>query len=83
MVQVSNFRMPFEGRFFYIERGCAEVSFSYGFSRIRDAQAYCRDFLRTRPHVVFASVVVGSVLVASAGVFPWADSRVSLAPLAC
>lgn len=78
-----NFHMNFEGRFFYVERGCSEVSYSYGFQRVADARDYCRQFLRTRPHVVFCSVVVGGVLVASAGVFPWADSRVSLAPLAC
>lgn len=75
--------MNFEGRFYYVERGCSEVSYSFGFQRSADAIAYCRQFLRTRPHVVFCSVVVGGVLVASAGVFPWADSRVSMAPLAC
>lgn len=78
-----DFHLPFEGRFYYVERGCSEVYYSYGFSRISDARDYCRQFLRTRPHVVFCSVVVGGLLVASAGVFPWADSRVSLAPLAC
>ena len=78
-----NFNMNYEGRFYYVERGCPEVSYSFGFQSVDGACDYCRQFLRTRPHVVFCSVVVGGVLVASAGVFPFGDSRVSMAPLAC
>ncbi len=83
MVNINDFKCRFEGRFFLIERGCAERSWSFCFNSIDDARRECREWLRMRPDCCFASVVVGGVLVAMAGSFPYGDSRVSLAPLAC
>lgn len=83
MVSISQLSPRFTGRL-YLVRGNGEVSsFSFGFDSVGFAQSECRQWLLQRPDCCFVSVVVGSVLVAKAGVFPWSDFRVSLEPLGC
>ena len=73
----------FNGTMYLVSNDGQVSSFGYGFNDVAFARSDVRFWLSRRPDLRFVSVVVGSVLVARAGVFPWADSRVSLAPLGC
>lgn len=78
-----DFHLPFEGVFHLVGRDGSYVSFSAGYSSVSDALFDCKDWLYKRPDLCFVSFVCGRVLVASAGSFPFADSRVPLSPLGC
>lgn len=79
----SFFRNRFDGTMFLVRNDGVVSSFAFGFDSIDRARSECRFWLLQRPDLCFVSVVVGSVLVAKAGVFPWRVDGVSLAPLAC
>ena len=80
---MANFHLPFEGVFHLVGRDGSHVSFSAGYSCVSAAQIDCRGLLFQRPDLCFVSFVVGSVVVASAGSFPFADCRVPLSPIGC
>lgn len=83
MDKFSKFNTRFNGTM-YLVSSCGEVSsFAFGFNDIDFARSECRQWLLQRPDLCFVSVVVGCVLVAKAGSFPWSVDGVSLAPLAC
>lgn len=83
MVNVSIPRLPIEGVMFLVSNDGCESSFPFACQSVDDARQECRWWLFQRPDLRFVSVVVGAVLVASAGSFPFGDFRVSLAPLGC
>lgn len=83
MVSVIIPKLAFEGDFFLVSNDGCVSSFSFACGSVSDARRECRSWLFMRPDLCFVSFVVGSVLVASAGSFPFGDSRVSLAPLGC
>ena len=78
-----DFHLPFEGVFHLVGRDGSHESFPAGYSCLSDARFDVRDWLYKRPDLCFVSFVCGRVLVASAGSFPFADSRVPLSPLGC
>lgn len=78
-----DFRCKFEGTMYLVGRDGSISSWNYGFNERAHAEFDCRQWLSMRPDCVFCSVVVGAILVAMAGEFPWRDFRVSLAPLGC
>lgn len=83
MVDSSIFRNRFNGSMFLVSNVGEVSSFAFSFDDIDYARSECRHWLRQRPDLCFVSVVVGCVLVAKAGDFPWRIDGVSLAPLAC
>lgn len=83
MVNLSDFNTRFNGRMYLVNNVGEVSSFAFGFNTVDRARSECRFWLRQRPDLCFVSVVVGSVLVAKAGVFPWSIGGISLAPLAC
>lgn len=83
MASFSDFRARYEGRMFLVRRDGKFSSFAYGFDSVDFARSEVRQWLLQRPDFCFVSVVVGSVLVAKAGEFPWSVAGVSLAPLGC
>ena len=83
MANFSVFRTRYEGRMYQVRRDGKVFSFAYGFNDVEFARSECRQWLLQRPDFCFVSVVVGDVLVAKAGVFPWSDFCVSLEPLGC
>lgn len=83
MASFSGFRARFEGRMYQVRSNGEVSSFAFGFESVDFALSECRQWLLQRPDFCFVSVVVGSVLVAKAGDFPWSVAGVSLAPLGC
>lgn len=83
MAGISNFRTRFNGTMYLVNHVGEMSSFAFGFNSIDHARSECRQWLLQRPDLCFVSVVIGRVLVAKAGVFPWRVDGVSLAPLAC
>lgn len=83
MESVSKFRTRLNGTMFLVSRAGVVSSFAFGFDSVDFARSECRQWLLERPDLCFVSVVVGRVLVARAGSFPFSDLRVSLAPLGC
>lgn len=83
MDSVFQIRTRFNGSMFLVNNLGEVSSFAFGFNSIDYARSECRQWLRQRPDLCFVSVVVGRVLVAQAGSFPFSDLRVSLAPLGC
>ena len=75
--------LKFNGTMYLVARDGQVSSFSYGFNEVGFARSDVRMWLLQRPDLCFVSVVVGSVLVASAGRFPYHLQSVSLAPIAC
>lgn len=73
----------FEGTMYLVSHDGQVNSFPYGFNEVSFARSEVRSWLMQRPDLCFVSVVIGSVLVAKAGHFPWHIESVSLAPLAC
>lgn len=83
MDSVFQIRTRFIGSMFLVNNLGEVSSFAFGFNSFDDARSECRQWLLQRPDLCFVSVVVGRVLVAKAGSFPFSDLRVSLAPLGC
>lgn len=83
MESVSKFRTHLVGTMFLVSKAGGVSSFAFGFDSVGFARSECRQVLLQRSDLCFVSVVVGSVLVARAGSFPFSDLRVSLAPLGC
>lgn len=83
MDSVFRFNFRFNGYMFLVDNLGEVSSFAFGFDSVDYAQSECRQWLLQRPDLCFVSVVVGRVLVARAGSFPFSNLRVSLAPLGC
>lgn len=83
MANFSVFRTRFEGRMYLVRYDGEVSSFAFGFESVDFARSECRQWLLQRPDCCFVSVVVGCVLVAKAGHFPWRVDGISLAPLGC
>lgn len=83
MDKISKFSTKFNGTMYLVRNDGKVSSFAFGFRSVEYARSECQWWLMLRPDVCFVSVVVGSVLVAKAGEFPWSVDGVSLAPLAC
>lgn len=80
---MNKFSLKFNGTMYLVSHDGEVNSFPYAFNDVSFARSDVRGWLLQRPDLCFVSVVVGSVLVAKAGSFPWHVSSVSLAPLAC
>lgn len=78
-----DFSCKYQGVMYLVSNVGTVTSFSYGFNDVEYARNDVRFWLLERLDLCFVSVVVGSVLVAKAGVFPWHNHSVSLAPLGC
>lgn len=83
MAKLSIFSQLVDGTMYLVGNDGSVSSFDFSFIDCSYAQSECRQWLLHRPDLCFVSVVVGRVLVARAGSFPFSDSRVSLAPLGC
>lgn len=83
MASFNNFHKLIDGTMYLVGRDGGVSSFAFSFERRSFAESECRQWLLQRPDLCFVSVVVGRVLVARAGSFPFSDFRVSLAPLGC
>ena len=83
MSKLSIFSQLVDGTMYLVGNDGSVSSFAFSFIDCSYAQSECRQWLLQRPDLCFVSVVVGCVLVARAGSFPFSDSRVSLAPLGC
>lgn len=83
MVNMNVFRNRFNGTMYLVNHLGEVTSFAISFDSVDYVRSECRHWLFQRPDLCFVSVVVGSVLVAKAGDFPWRVEGVSLAPLAC
>lgn len=83
MADFSKFLTRFNGTMYLVGNNGEVSSFAFGFNSFDHARTECRQWLSQRPDLCFVSVVIGSVLVAKAGSFPFSDLRVPLAPLGC
>lgn len=83
MAKLSVFSQLVDGTMYLVGNDGSVSSFAFSFVSRSYAQSECLQWLRQRPDLCFVSVVVGRILVARAGSFPFSDSRVSLAPLGC
>lgn len=83
MSKLSIFSQLISGTMYLVGNDGSVSSFDFSFVHRSYAESECHHWLRQRPDLCFVSVVVGSVLIARAGSFPFSDSRVSLAPLGC
>lgn len=83
MDSLSIFSHLVSGTMYLVGNDGSVSSFAFSFESRSYAQSECRQWLFQRPDLCFVSVVVGRVLVARAGSFPFSDSSVSLAPLGC
>ena len=75
--------LKYNGTLYLVTRDGQVSPISYSFNEVAFASSDVRGWLLQRPDLCFVSVVVGSVLVASAGSFPFHLQSVSLAPLGC
>ena len=83
MDSIFKARTRFNGTMFLVSPNGEVSSFAFGFDSLAFARSECRQWLLQRPDLCFVSVVIGRILVAKAGSFPWRVDGVSLAPLAC
>lgn len=83
MASLSIFSHLVSGTMYLVSNDGSVSSFDFSYGDCSYAESECRQWLLQRPDLCFVSVVVGRVLVARAGSFPFSDSRVSLAPLGC
>lgn len=83
MDSVFKFNLRFNGSMFLVNNLGEVSSFAFSCDSVDSARSECLFWLRQRPDLCFVSFVVGRVLVARAGSFPFSDLRVSLAPLGC
>lgn len=83
MADFSKFLTRFNGTMYLVGNNGVVSSFAFGFNSFDQARSECRQWLSQRPDLCFVSVVVGRVLVAKAGSFPFSDLRVPLDPLGC
>lgn len=80
---MANSLCKFNGTMYLVGNDGQVSSFAYGFNDVAFARSDVRFWLSRRPDLCFVSIVIGSILVARAGQFPWHIDSISLAPLAC